>query len=68
MNALGESFKRGRNEGPVMVEIEHFQQAFRELKPCVLSKGRVQAKAMRYGDKETEYVKSGDSVNNDNDI
>ena len=54
-----------------MFEKEHFQQAFREL--SVLSKGRFQAKAMRYGDRETvenakEFVKSGDCVANDNDI
>jgi len=54
MNALRESLKRGRNEGPVMVEKEHFEKAFRVLKPSVGVKDRARYETMgkRYGERE----------------
>jgi len=54
MNALRESLKRGRNEGPVMVEKEHFEKAFRVLKPSVGVKDRARYETMgkRYGDRD----------------
>jgi len=56
----------------VVVEKEHFEKAFRVLKPSVGPKDRVryQAMATRYGDMETvestkEFVNSGDCVVNE---
>jgi len=54
MNALRESLKRGRNnEGPLMVEKEHFERAFRVLKPSVGVKDRARYETMgkRYGER-----------------
>jgi len=54
MNALRESLKKGRNEGPVMVEKEHFEKAFRVLKPSVGVKDRARYETMgkRYGERD----------------
>jgi len=54
MNALRDSMKRGNNEGAVMVEKEHFEKAFRVLKPSVGGKDRARYEVMakRYGERE----------------
>jgi len=72
MNALRESLKRGCHEGTVVVEKEHFEKAFRVLKPSVGPKDRVryQTMATRYGDMDTvestkEFVNSEDCVVNE---
>jgi len=68
MNALRESLKKGDNKGGIMVEKEHFERAFRVLRPSVGDKDRVRYQAMgrRYGEREEggRMVESADTDKN----
>jgi len=54
MNALRESLKRGKSEGGIVVEREHFERAFRVVRPSVGGKDRERYQAMgrKYGVRE----------------